>query len=265
MSDQTIIDDATLHQKIFIDGYIRTMTGLHIGGSNLGLGIGGADSIVVRNPYNFLPYIPGSSLKGKMRSLLERLEGKIGIVSMGAVKFGPYTKIEDTTTYIPRIFGVSPPDDNKEKETNPKPKPQPVSRLIVRDCHLIEDSIKQLEKMKTADMPFTEVKTEVVIDRITSRAMPRQIERVPAGAIFKMRLVLNVFKMDKDYKPFLDKVFESLTLVQEDYLGGKGTRGSGEVSIKIESVSIKDRTHYEANSKALVLTNIDIPEALQEF
>ena len=114
-------------------------------------------------------------------------------------------------------------------------------------------------------MPYTEVKTEVVIDRITSAAMPRQLERVPAGAEFGLFLILNVFEGDEEIK-LLNKVYEGLTLVQNDYLGGKGTSGSGEVSIVVNEVSYKDRDCYEQKKdwqKYPDGTPTEIPSALK--
>jgi CRISPR-associated protein Csm3 len=178
------------------------------------------------------------------------------------VKYGPRTKeINDdenlsddekqNISLIMKIFGTKP-EDIKSKD-------EPVSRLIVRDCELegiIEDDkliprkdggVKKLLESKNTDMPYTEVKTEVVIDRITSAATPRQLERVPAGAVFNMRMILNVYDGDNE-KAMLDKIFEGLALVQNDYLGGKGTRGSGEVDIKVTNVKFKKKEHYETGS-----------------
>ena len=243
-----------LVKKILIEGKIKAKTGLHIGGTNVGLSIGGADATVVRNPLTNEPYIPGSSLKGKMRSLLEKVEGKFGPAIDKNVVNGPYTTIDTNDTIdvklITGIFGTMP-----EKI---KGKSEPPSRLIVRDCEMTSNSSKKLFASKNTDMPFTEVKTEVVIDRITSAATPRQIERVPAGADFNMRLILNVYGEDsKKYKSngdnngelnMINKICEALCLVQNDYIGGKGTRGSGEVEINIDKVYFKDKNSYEKNN-----------------
>lgn len=253
-------NNGQLVKKILIEGLITARTGLHIGGSSVGMSIGGADATVVRNPITNEPYIPGSSLKGKMRSLLEKVIGQNAFQYMtDQVKYGPRTRAikEDENlsedekkniNLIMEIFGTKP-EDTKSKE-------EPVSRLIVRDCELEgimeeeklvsrkEGGVKKLFESKNTDMPYTEVKTEVVIDRITSAATPRQLERVPAGAVFNMRMILNVYNGD-DEKAMLDKIFEGLALVQNDYLGGKGTRGSGEVDIKISHIKYKDKKVYE--------------------
>ena len=256
-----------LLKKIKISGLITAKSGLHIGGSNIGMSIGGADATVVRNPLTNEPYIPGSSLKGKMRSLLERAYGKFGKGQDNTVVNSPYVDVDedfnagDKRTYIPTLFGTTPETLAKSKEPH-----QPTSRLIVRDCPLEKDSSKRLEKLKTTDMPFTEVKTEVVIDRITSAATPRQMERVPAGAIFEMSLILNIYHGDED-ADYLKKVIEGLCLVQNDYLGGKGTRGSGEVSFSKITFECKTTENYKNLEKWQTYNlpaGIVLPEELKE-
>ena len=256
-----------LKMKIYIKGTITSLTGLHIGGTNVGFAIGGADATVVRNPWNQQPFIPGSSLKGKMRSLLERLEGKWS--TSGITQSGPYIGDKESTSssgkFICDIFGVTPEnikENAKKKHGDYKPErdDMPISRIIVRDCELEPESVEKLKKIKS-DMPYTEVKTEVVIDRITASATPRQLERVPAGAVFNMRIVLNVFDGD-DYTELVNKIFEALCLVQNDALGGKGSRGSGEVAIHVGSVRAKSKADFDAN-KDWQEFKIEIPPQLR--
>ena len=236
-----------LKKKIFINGTIKGKTGLSIGGSSTGLEIGGADKVVVRNPITNQPYIPGSSLKGKMRSLLEKLYGKLTV------------KKDDkgNTTAMPckcgkclicQVFGVP-----AEEKGMP-------ARLIVRDCELGNPEV--LENSKNTDMPYTEVKTEVVIDRITSAATPRQFERVPAGAVFGLNLICNIFEGDEEQN-ILNKIFEGLCLVQDDYLGGRGTRGYGQVKFRIESVKYKDQSRYENDKPPEDLPEVSVPQELK--
>jgi len=238
-----------LVKKVFLEGNIEVKTGLSVGGGSVGLEIGGADKVVVRNPLTNQPYIPGSSLKGKMRSLLEKLDGK---VTSGKDDKGNPTAMpcKCGTCLICQIFGVSAAED---KGT--------AARLIVRDSNLTEESFKKLEKSKSTDMPFTEVKTEVVIDRITSAATPRNFERVPAGAQFELNMVCNIYEGDKEVE-LLGKVFEGLRLVQDDYLGGCGSRGYGQVKFSLNPLTCKNQECYEQDKPRIPLDSIQIPKEL---
>lgn len=220
-----------LVKKILIQGKIKTLTGLHIGGTNSAMAIGGPDSTVIRNPITNEPIIPGSSLKGKMRSLMELNEGGIGGPMGGDIKNGPNN--EDLNFKSPNIFGTAR-SDHKQR----------TSRIIVRDAKLLTPE----SAFSNTDLPYTESKTEVVIDRITSKAMPRQLERVPAGAEFELNIVLNVFEniheeeLSKD--ELLSITFHALMLVQDDYLGGSGSRGSGQVKFEITRVVERNAAFY---------------------
>ncbi len=198
-----------INKKIVITGKIKLLSGMHIGGSNSSMNIGGPDKFVIRNPIDNKPYIPGSSLKGKMRSLLELSDGTITPTPERDI-YGP---TKDPSTRAGKLFGTV--------GANQQP-----SRLIVRDCPLLSS----MDDFKNTDLPYTESKTEVSICRITAKANPRTFERVPAGAIFDMNLVLNVFDGDNE-KVMLDSIMTSLKLLQDDYLGGQGSRGYGNVEI----------------------------------
>jgi CRISPR-associated protein Csm3 len=222
-----------LKTKLLIDGEIEMLTGLHIGGNDAGLGIGGADKLVVRNPKDNRPYIPGSSIKGKIRSLLERsgyaegisIEIKDGNPSVQPCKCGKCK--------VCFVFGVPAEIKTKHEEDRPS---AGSARLIVRDSHLTDQSADAMKTWRHLDMLFTEVKTEVSIDRLTSAANPRQFERVPAGAHFNLSLVLNVFEGEIDGKDHLNLVLRGLELLAYDYLGGQGSRGYGAVKVIISSV-----------------------------
>lgn len=216
-----------LKQKYIIKGHIIAKSGLHIGGTDAGLSIGSPDSTVIKHPITQEPYIPGSSLKGKMRSLTELARGEIGETKMPIVKNGPSTNTEHRSA---KIFGTANADESQRP-----------SRIIVRDAHLSKQGNELFD-----NNPYTEIKTEVVIDRITSQAMPRQLERVPAGARFDLHIVLNVFDGEEDY---VEDIFGALELVQDDYIGGSGTRGSGEVSFEISSVEVRTASYYTGNDK----------------
>lgn len=272
-------DDFKLKKKVFIKGTIKAVTGLHIGGSSIGISIGGVDAVVIRNPLTNDPYIPGSSLRGKMRSLMEKACGEMHITIQEKVEekikrseeYEDLESISDktllpqhsgkitvsaepsrkATSDIGKLFGVSA--DNKAATP---------TRLIVRDAKLNEKSKEELEKANNMDMPMTEVKTEVWIDRITSAATPRQIERVPAGAVFDMELVLNLYGND-NRDTLLNHVWEGLELVQSDYLGGNGGRGSGQVRFLVSDVKEKDMAAYKNNTEA-VSANVTIPSSLKD-
>jgi len=255
------MNNITLKKKIFITGTIEVKTGLSIGGSSVGLEIGGADKVVVRNPINNQPYIPGSSLKGKMRSLLEKVEKGDDINHKVAEGIYIHQCGEDIEPCpICKIFGL-PAEHKKSTPT----------RLTVRDSDLIgivkddklEKGAEKLLKAKNTDMPYTEVKTEVVIDRITSSATPRNFERVPAGAVFDLNLICNIYEGDNE-KEILDEIFKGLKLVQDDYLGGSGTRGYGEVKFKIhDPLQYKDEDSYVKETGMKDLKGISAPEELK--
>lgn len=197
-----------LEKKIIYTGTIELMTGLHIGGTNAALNIGGPDKFVVRNPITNVPYIPGSSLKGKMRALVEIANGE---TNGGKPTNNPNTKAG-------ALFGVSGDSDNSRP-----------SRLIVRDAEL---DISDEKMFANTDLPYTESKTEVAIDRVTSKANPRTFERVPAGAKFKLNMVLNVFE-GEDAEELKKTLNQAIRLLEDDYLGGHGSRGYGQVKIHL--------------------------------
>ena len=233
-----------LQGKIFITGEIETTTGLHIGGNAGELDIGGVDNPVIRNPLTREPYIPGSSLRGKMRSLLDRYRGlelnqPIGRVHIHQCKtFDAYRDCP-----ICPVFGIAA--NNPFKGLLP-------TRLIVRDALLTPKTRKWFDEVDT-DMPYTEIKTEVVIDRITSAATPRQNERVPAEATFgPLEMVYSLYTLDSDSEGSIDReialfdaVLTGMELLEDDYLGGSGSRGSGKIAFRNLKVIFKSRRYYE--------------------
>lgn len=240
-----------IQAKVFIRGTLRALTGLHIGGNSVGMAIGGADAVVVRNPLTNEPYVPGSSLRGKMRSLLERVRGDEGSNENpeGGFSFGKNGAMagKNPETALGKLFGVAA----EEKSKGP-------TRLLVRDALLLPASAEALRKAPNTDMPMTEVKTEVWIDRITSQANPRQIERVPPGAEFDFELVLTVLEGD-DRDQFLRLMFEGLRLVEADALGGKGARGSGQVKFTVTALAERRAADYRTGDPAQPVTDFPIP------
>jgi len=217
-----------LSKKILFKGKIILKTGMHIGGTFSSMEIGGPDSAVIRNPIDNKPLIPGSSLKGKMRSLIEITDGTIEEVNIGDVKYGP---TDDPSAIAAQLFGTA-------SRNNQIP-----ARLIVRDAPLLSKE----EDFTNVDLPYTESKTEVVLDRITASAMPRQIERVPAGAEFAVNMVLNVFK-DDDERSLVENTLRGLRLVKDDYLGGSGSRGYGQVEFEITHLTGRSTEFYKDNA-----------------
>ena len=196
-----------MYTKIMITGGLEVLTGLHIGGSDAFSAIGAVDSPVVRNTLDRLPMIPGSSLKGKMRTLLARLYNeKIA------------NKPEEDDIKIIRLFGSS------EKDSKHK-----MGRLLFTDMWLSNE--KDLRKRGADSM--TEVKFENTINRLTAEANPRQIERVIRGSEFDFYIIYEISEPLNNADELLEDftiISEGFRLLQYDYLGGHGSRGYGRVS-----------------------------------
>lgn len=246
-----------LKYNVFVSFNIESITGLTIGGSDTGVQIGGVDKVVIRNPFNDEPYIPGSSLRGKIRSSLEKALGLPLRQEIGPnVRIhGARTQDEYNASPVCRLFGVAGGTDWSRP-----------SRLIVRDTPLSEKTKKEMKSMRL-DMPYTEVKMEVAIDRITSAATPRSLERVPAGAVFgPAQMVFNVFE-DEDPALF-DYVLAGMHLVEDSYLGGQGSRGSGQVAFRDIVIKLRQTTNADgmltyADEEILVST--ESIEGLRHF
>jgi CRISPR-associated protein Csm3 len=228
-----------LFGRVFLRANIRALTGLHIGGSSTGLEIGGLDKAVIRNALDKRPYIPGSSLRGKMRSQTEKILGArqnnhIGQVTIHTCK----TKDEYLANGgcpVCHVFGV-PAELGYSGPT----------RLLVRDVPLDPDSAEALDKAKT-ELRYAEIKTEVAIDRVTSAATPRSLERVPAGAVFgPAELVFGIYEQ-ADF-PRIKLVIDALQFVEDDYLGGAGSRGSGKVQFFAVEVTARARGQYSQSA-----------------
>lgn len=234
-----------LQKKILIQGEITTLTGLHIGGTNTELSIGGMDNAIIRDPLTFEPYIPGSSLKGKMRSLTELAHNTISSKGMNR-------DVQNTPTNNPEhlaahLFGYTQYSEEKDKKPEErKYHTQQPSRVIVRDCRVIKSGNKK--------EILVEQKAETVIDRITSAAMPRQMERVPKGTKFEMTIVLNVFSNERSEEESIQGVLRALQLVEDDYLGGAGSRGSGQVSFAIHSITARGMAYYKGEGEEQNIT-----------
>lgn len=210
--------------KLIINGTIKLITGLHIGTSGDFSAIGAVDTIVIRDSVTNKPIIPGSSLKGKMRYLLAR------------TKYNSSLELEDIkkeNNSIKRLFGSSDP--------------VVTSRLQFQDILLSDKSIEELKDAEF-DLPYTEIKYENTIDRTTGIANPRQLERVPAGSEFDFKIVYNIEKIE-EINEDMENILLMIDVLEDDYLGGHGTRGYGRIKFKNFSLNIK--TYTEENEKEL--------------
>jgi len=213
-----------------IKGKITAQTGLRIGAERGELEIGGIDNPVVRNPLTGEPYIPGSSIKGKMRSLME---WAFNLVSAEADRRNSAHQCDAVDCPVCRVFGSAA--NRQLPERGP-------TRLVVRDAHLTPESRDALLKMsQERGLLFTEAKQEVFIPRLGGDANPRTTERVPAGAEFEFELIYKVYdtgdggRMDEEY--FEKVVKEALRLLELDALGGHTSRGYGKIKLdyKVET------------------------------
>lgn len=228
-----------LKAKIFITGKIRTITGLHIGGAKSALDIGGIDLNVIKKP-DGTPYIPGSSLKGKLRSLLARVEGTVAITAKEA---NGAKNDEENAHHICEIFGLPGDDSGGVQQSGG---PLRVTRLIVRDADLDTDS----EVFKNElELGYSEVKWENTIDRKTGTAKyPRQLERVPAGAVFNFEMVYDDYD-DGKTQGHLEHIRFAMMLLESDYLGGHGSRGYGKIAFENVRFTRKTMADFEANKE----------------
>lgn len=258
--------------KIRLTSNINVETGLHIGGGGETLTIGGIDKPVIRDPLTRYPYLPGSSIKGKLRSILERLENKPLNRTGGSGTYryesddlvDGYTEIDGLfipyegarTCKISRLFGSTGGssgasntwipidvarneglyDENKNNPTRTFENKEYLkinrgrnapARLMVRDCHLVEESANKLREIDTG-LYMTEWKFENGIDRVTAAANPRQLERVPAGSQFKFELIYTVEDAEQAVED-LQNIAIALAILEDDALGGHGSRGYGKV------------------------------------
>lgn len=212
-----------------ISGYIVLKSGLHIGGSKDTMQIGGIDSPVIRNPLTNMPYIPGSSLKGKIRFLLEHY---MDLVTDGNIPVERNGEIHRTAV----IFGHL-----KHNEYNTKP-----TRVIFSDSNVAgiigEDGNIDRDALQNPNLELSETKTEISINRLTGTAQRgglRIMERIPAGVVFDLSITLKCYDEEED-KDDLDIILKGLKLLTNDALGGSGSRGSGKIEFRDLKVNDKE-------------------------
>ncbi len=224
---------------VVVGGVLECRTGLHVGGNRDSLVIGGLDLPVARDPATRMPIVPGSSLKGRLRVLLEMLRGKSRRGGDGA-DAGPDA--------IDLLFG------QRAARSTFGP-----TRLLVRDAQPLEGgrndraaekSTAQWWRMLETDGLGTEVKAEAAINRVTAAAEVRQVERVLAGSRFQIEFVLSVFDFWPDEERLLKDLLTALALLEDSYLGGHGTRGYGRVAIHLfEQPGVSTRKDYDGGRR----------------
>lgn len=208
-----------LTHYIKCNSIIELLTGMHIGGSKEALKIGGIDNPVIRNPITNLPYIPGSSLKGRLRMALELKYGETEKETKGE---GP-SQNQESDSLICKLFGNGNPKKTIE-----------ATRLIFRDANLLNGYEEYSQG---------EEKIEVKIDRQKLSAFQggnRTQERIAAGAKFNFEVMIRIFKNDKE-EDFKNRLKEAIKIVELEFLGGSGSRGYGQVKfddLKFEKIEI---------------------------
>jgi len=203
-----------LQKILLIKKIVKAKTGIRISGGEEEIHIGGIDNPIVKDPLTGEPYLPGSALKGCMRSSLEIAKGKTAPCSC-------------SSCLICKLFGSA----SSEKKEH--------TRLIVRDAFLTEQSRKVLREFLPNGI---EIKKENTINRVTGVAKsPRTFDRIPRGLEFELNIALRIFEGD-DEKGLLDTLDLALKLVEFNYIGGSGSRGYGQVEFidaGIESFDVK--------------------------
>lgn len=270
--------------KLTLTSQLIAETGLHIGGGGENLDIGGLDKPIIRDPLTKYPYLPGSSIKGKLRSTLERLLNKPLNRTGGSGTWryesddlaDGFTEVEDrrfiayegaSTCQISRVFGSTggskfwmPIETAREEGLYEENKDNPTStiqnqncirinrgrnapaRLIIRDSHLVPESAEKLKQVDTG-LYMTEWKFENGIDRVTAAANPRQLERVPAGSKFQFELIYTVENADQAIED-LQNIAIALAILEDDALGGHGSRGYGKVRFQNFQFSYRSLAQY---------------------
>jgi CRISPR-associated protein Csm3 len=214
-----------------IKGKISLLSGLHIGAGDMEMQIGGTDNPVIKHPHTLEPYIPGSSLKGKVRSLLEMKSGLMGKTRGNPLQTKDLNELDSQQKAdgerILRIFGCSGAGGEEIAELGP-------TRVSFADCPL---NAEWRQKTRDERLSLTEVKSENSINRIKGTAEnPRFTERVPANTVFDFSVSLKM--LGEDEHELLDYLLQGLKLLEMDALGGSGSRGYGKIKFEFEDEHI---------------------------
>ncbi|NLP30978.1 MAG: type III-A CRISPR-associated RAMP protein Csm3 [Clostridiales bacterium] len=213
-----------MYGKLLIKANLEVVTGMHIGGSNLFSAIGSVDSVVIRDARTQQPIVPGSSIKGKLRTLLQKSLSKKIVLN----------EPNDDKEVVKRLFGSSKKNDIKK------------ARLQFCDAFLTNaDELK--------DSGYTEIKFENAINRATAISNPRQIERVVRGAVFGLEIIYDIAQEQEAEEDF-EHIARAMKLLHADYLGGHGTRGYGRV--RFRNIDLLPVESSLADSKLSMLKGI---------
>ncbi|MCP4113126.1 MAG: type III-A CRISPR-associated RAMP protein Csm3 [Desulfobacteraceae bacterium] len=265
--------DKKIIGKIIFTGELECLTGLHIGASKEGLEIGALDSPVVRDPLTLEPYIPGSSLKGKLRALLEKANPRLvpnrnGGSGISRHECNDWDKGENrnrnynrSMSYpgalqcpVCRLFGsTSGPGEGARNFP---------SRLKVRDLEFINgDVLKEID----TGLLYTEWKFENSIDRVTSCANPRNLERVPKGAKFRLSIIYDA-EDTETLNDDMENLKLAIQLLHDDALGGHGSRGYGQVRLDMTGIEARKIDYYRGEQgQAKQISEIGQIAELAEF
>lgn len=260
--------------KYVLAGRIVCVTGLHIGASAAGLEIGGVDNPVMKDPLTEYPYIPGSALKGKLRSLFEWSVGLVSPQSAQQDKYSAHDCRElkkkrdevsddngrtrwDNAFALARLFGPASAEEDVRQRAGP-------TRLTVRDTFPANDTVAKWEEW-LGEKTYTEIKTENSLDRVTSEATPRPMERVPAGSEFNFEMIVDVYRAD-DHELFKD-LFTAMRLLENSALGGSGSRGHGQIEFRGLSLAWRPVAYYRngAGEQPVDLKGTDVKTIVTKF
>ena len=238
------MEEYQLKGKVILKGKIRIESGLAVGGSKTTLDIGGMDNPVIKDSKG-VPYIPGSTLKGKLRSLIEqslyplRLEDKRDGLGFFDERMVIHNFKDGTIDEVIKIFGA--------------PEVEEPVRCIFRDMYLDLDHFESNrdELFRNLDLEYTEDKIENTVDRISARANPRHLERVPRGTIFNFEIIFDIYS--ENDKSLLRTLLQGLKLLEDDYLGGSGSRGSGKVVFEDLSMIHRPVDYYSVKKGEITL------------
>ncbi len=259
--------------SFIIEYRLKVLTGLRVGGSKEEFDIGGTDNPVMKVPVeipeyyedgssipNGAPYIPGSSIKGKMRSLLEWVYGRVEENFNNA-----HNNIDEAgkpctcgSCEVCIVFGTGDAKTYQDLKMEDQPGPP---RVKFFDAYPTKKTLERLETAFGKGI-FTEIKTENQINRITSKANPRKVERVPAGSEFEGRIVFDCYKQG-DSK-LLKIIFQGMKKLEDSFLGGYGSRGSGRVEFNNIRIIWRSAEYYRSSAEDKVLGKFDKLKDLSE-